>query len=133
MREGYEDIINLKYPYHTGHEKMSMAERAAQFSPFAALTGYDDLIREEARYVDDKIKLSQEEKDKINQALNIISKDISTCFDITYFIPDKLKENGGRYIKAERTRAKKISDSEKNLTLCDDTKIKFKNIVSISI
>ena len=96
MREGYEDIINLKYPYPTGHEKMSMAERAAQFSPFAALTGYDDLIREEARYVDDKIKLSQEEKDKINQALNIISKDISTCFDITYFIPDKLKENGGR-------------------------------------
>lgn len=133
MREGYEDIINLKYPYPTGHEKMSMAERAAQFSPFAALTGYDDLIREEARYVDDKIKLSQEEKDKINQALNIISKDISTCFDITYFIPDKLKKNGGRYIKVERTRAKKISDNEKNLTLCDDTKIKFKNIVSISI
>ena len=62
MKEGYEDIINLKYPYPTGHEKMSMAERAAQFSPFAALTGYDDLIREEARYVDDEIKLSHPER-----------------------------------------------------------------------
>ena len=77
MNGKYDDIINMEYPYPSKHEKMSMYERAAQFSPFAALTGYDEIIKEEARYVEGRTALSEDDKEKINEALNIIASDTS--------------------------------------------------------
>ena len=86
----YEDIIDL--PHHISKKRppMSMADRAAQFSPFAALTGYDETIKENDRYLDEKIDISEEEKEildrKINMITNIPNKRPSLT--ITYFKKD---------------------------------------------
>ena len=112
MNGKYDDIINMEYPYPSKHEKMSMYERAAQFSPFAALTGYDEIIKEEARYVEGRTALSEDDKEKINEALNIIASDTSRYFDITYFIPDSRKASGGEYARKEKATMKKISEKD---------------------
>ena len=96
----YADIIDLPHHESDHHPAMSLYDRAAQFSPYAALSGYDDMVKEEARQVDNKIELSDEELEQLNRKLNRISKDIESgtkpAAAITYFVPDPLKA-GGRY------------------------------------
>lgn len=133
MNGKYDEIINMGYPYPSRHEKMSMHERAAQFSPFAALTGYDEIIKEEARYVEGRTALSEDDKEKINEALNIIASDTSRYFDITYFIPDSRKASGGEYVKKEKATMKKISEHEHFIILSDGTHISFEDILEIKI
>ena len=96
----YADIIS--HPHHVSdhHPQMSLYDRAAQFAPFAALPGYDDMIAEEARPVARRIELSEEEQEQLNQKLNLISDAIAAgtkpVVSITFFVPDLLKD-GGRY------------------------------------
>lgn len=129
MRREYDDIINLEYPYPTEREKMSLDERAAQFSPFAALTGYERVIKEESRDVERKIQISEEEKDAINKSLNKWREDLSEELEVTYFIPDKVKD-GGEYI-TKRTKVKKIDEERKILILSCGENISFDDIKEI--
>lgn len=92
----YEEIINLPHHLSERHARMSMLDRAAQFSPFAALFGYDAAIEETARLTDTKIELDESEKEILNLRLHEAvegGKPVS----ITYFLPDERKA-GGTYV-----------------------------------
>ena len=95
----YDDIIHL--PHHTSstHPRMPMENRAAQFSPFAALTGYDAAVKETERVTDQRMELDEYEKMALDEKLRIIQQhlDDSPVITVTYFEPDQLKE-GGAYI-----------------------------------
>jgi len=99
-REVYADIIN--HPRHVSdhHPHMSLYDRAAQFAPYAALSGYDDMVKEEARQVDNRIELSEEDLEQLNRELRrigaAIAKGMKPEISVTYFVPDPLK-SGGRY------------------------------------
>ena len=97
--DNYEDIINLPHYEPKNHQRMSIKARAAQFAPFAALTGYGDMVRETARLTDVRIELDEEEKNMINNKLQIIQSKIKELpkASITYFMPDNRKF-GGEYI-----------------------------------
>jgi len=128
----YEDIINLPHHTSTKHKRMSIASRAAQFAPFAALTGYDNAIKETERLTDNKIELTEEEKLKINNKLLIINEKIKhkPKVTITYFEPDKNK-NGGKYLSYTGI-VKKIDMIELTITLTDKTKIDINEIIDIT-
>ncbi len=98
MKGPYDDIIHLPHPTSAKHPRMSALERAAQFSPFAALTGYDAAVRETARLTDCKVELSEEAKAALDQKL----RRAVACraeVRITYFLPDE-KKSGGAYVTA---------------------------------
>ena len=94
----YDDIINLPHPVSTKHPQMSLADRAAQFSPFAALTGHEAAIAETARLTDTRPVLDESRKMELNDKLQVILGHISLNPEIavTYFIPDE-KKAGGSY------------------------------------
>ena len=94
----YDDIINLEHFEPKNHKRMSTYQRAAQFSPFAALTGYDDLVNETIRITHDKIELSEYEKSLVNEKLVKIKNEIKSSprISITYLSKDKI-ESGGQY------------------------------------
>ena len=97
--DNYEDIINLPH-YEPKHKRMSIEVRCAQFSPFAALTGFDGVIAETARLTDRKVELSESEKILLDQKLTLIDDVIQDKhhpeITVVYFVPDYLKE-GGEY------------------------------------
>ncbi|MBE6644686.1 MAG: YolD-like family protein [Ruminococcaceae bacterium] len=99
MNGNYDDIINLEHPTPKRHPRMKRSDRAAQFSPFAALTGYEDAVTEAARTTEKRIELSEEEKIILNEKLVFImeNKNASPIVTIRYFVPDKLKD-GGEYL-----------------------------------
>jgi len=127
----YSDIILLPRPEPAYHQRMPIADRAAQFSPFAALTGFFDVIEESGRVTDEKIYLDEKEKDRINRKLNALYEDAGTCpeITITYFEPDERK-SGGRYRKANG-KLKKIDMIGKRIILDNGSKIRFNQIVDI--
>lgn len=129
----YDSIINLPYHKSKNHPPMTIYQRAAQFAPFSALTGYKESILEESRLTDEKIIISDELKEMINDKLNYIKENISNKpkIKIRYFIKDKTKQ-GGRYEEIE-TIVKKIDVYNKKLILSNDTKINFNDIVSITL
>ncbi len=124
----YDDIINLPHPEPTTRPRMAMENRAAQFSPFAALTGYDAVTREEARLVDMKQELSEDMKDMLDAKLAIIEQHIKEQPNIavTYFLPDE-KKAGGRYVTISGN-AKKLDGIERVITMTDGTKIPIADV-----
>ena len=98
MNVNYNDIKAFTRPHYDGRFPMSIHDRAAQFAPFAALSGFDHIIAETARVVDSKIELSEDEVNKLNADLNRLYDMLSEQPQIrlTYYIPDKRKA-GGRY------------------------------------
>ena len=127
----YDDIINLTRPI-SKHPKLSIDSRAAQFAPFAALTGYDEQVKESARLTSKKIILDEDALEKINSKLDFISKNITDniLVNITYFVPDK-KKSGGRYvdIKGVVTKIKLVEE----IVVIDKTIIPMNDIVDIEI
>lgn len=123
----YDDIINLKRPESKFHTRMSLLQRSAQFAPFAALTGYEDSIKETGRITNERIELSNEEKLIINDILNKIK--YNTEISITYFVPDDNK-SGGEY-KTIINRFKRIDQYNKQLILIDNTKIDINEIIQL--
>ncbi len=115
----YDDIIDLPHPVSEKHPHMSMYDRAAQFSPFDALTGYSESIDETARTTDRRLELSDEKKALLDERISALEKlcskarsarfhgDDSTCFPeitVTYFVPDKelhrrSRKTGGSFLK----------------------------------
>ncbi len=128
----YDDIINLPRHESKTRRKMTNAERAAQFAPFAALTGYDGVVAEAYRITDGSIELSEDAAYELNIKLDEISKRIDEAprVRITYFIKD-LKKEGGAYVTAE-DRAKK-ADSLEGVLITENFKIPIKDITVIDI
>ena len=102
----YADIIDLPHHQSSSHPHMSLYDRAAQFAPFSALSGYDEMIKEEARPADSFVPLEDSEVDRINQKLSLIYNEIDKghhpTLSITYFVPDEKKETG-KYVTATET------------------------------
>lgn len=126
----YDDIINLEYP-KLKHPRMSIYNRAAQFSPFAALTGYEDAVKETARLADKKIIVDEETKVILDTKLQYIESIITEkpYITITYFIKDKLK-NGGSY-NTYSNNIKRIDIIKKELVFLDNKKILINDIIDI--
>ena len=131
MRGRYDDIINLPHHTSTKHPRMTRTARAAQFAPFAALTGLDDEMEETARLTDKKITLDEEQKQVINRELLFIKnnpqRDIPVI--ITFFKSDGRKD-GGAYIEKE-VRIKRIDEINRKLMLSDYSEIEIDDLFSV--
>lgn len=128
----YDDIINLPHYESKTRKRMSLEARSAQFAPFAALTGYDDKVKETARRTDKRIELSDEEYNIINTKLQIIKEHIKEQPEITFviFVKDKLKE-GGKYEEVNG-KVRVIDEVNEEIILVDKRKILLKNIYDIN-
>ena len=129
----YDDVIYRQHPTSKKHPRMSRMNRAAQFAPFAALTGYDEAVQETARLTTDKITLSEDQIQIINSVLNEISQYLphSPYVQITYFEPDKRKQ-GGSYQQISGT-IKKIDAVYGMVIMKGNIRIPVHQIVHISI
>ncbi len=130
MGNNYDDIINL--PHHTSETrpKMSMHDRAAQFSPFAALTGHDAALEETARLTDTRIELDECEKEILNEKLMMIS-DGTQVVTVTWFKPDERKF-GGAYVDVTDT-VKKIDIYSREIIMSNGERIPVDEIYDIKI
>lgn len=131
MMNPYEDIIHLQHHTSTSRPHMSAHDRAAQFSPFAALTGYDSAITETARLTETRVELDEYSKTDLNEKLRIIQDHIAQHFEvsITYFHPDNMKA-GGAYITTTGC-VKKIDEYEHVVLMQDGTEIPINDILEI--
>ena len=118
-RSDYGDIIAL--PHHVSPDRphMSNHDRAAQFAPFAALTGYDDYIREEARLTNHRVETGEDAAAEINAALMLIagSVDSKPFASVTYFVPDAFKK-GGEYVEVSG-KIDSVDEYERTLRFAD--------------
>lgn len=128
----YDDIINLEHHISKTHKQMSMQNRAAQFAPFAALTGYEEAVKETARFTEQKIELDEELNNILDEKLRLIQSQIKNMPEITvtYFVPDD-KKRGGKYQKITG-KIKKIDDYNKFIIFTDGKYIPIKDIIDIS-
>ena len=130
--EKYADIIDLPHHVSQKHPQMPMAERAAQFNPFAALTGYDDAVKETARFTDEMAELTENRKEALDQKLReIVSSEGHPAVTIEYFVPDKHK-SGGSYVTL-RGCVRRIDDVAGEMVLTDKTVIRLADIIRIDL
>ncbi len=129
----YDDIIGLPHHVSSTRPHMPMLDRAAQFQPFRALTGYEDAVQETARYTDEKVELTEDEKALLDMELQRLSDDIASRPQVTLtcFRPDK-KKSGGAYVTTTG-RLKKIDDIEGALILVSGERIVIEDILDIQI
>ena len=130
--EKYDDIIDLPRPVSANRPKMSNYDRAAQFSPFAALTGYEEAVKESERLTDEKKELTDDEKNAISEKLRIIAESIECAPSVTliYFVPDKRK-SGGKYV-SKTGELKEIDTYARALVFSDKTTVSIDLLRSIS-
>lgn len=129
----YEDIINLPHHRSRKHPPMPVLDRAAQFSPFAALTGHDEAIKETARLTDRRIELDEYEIAILDEQLQIIKEKQKEQPQVmvTFFQPDDRKA-GGEY-RTITNAVKKIDEYEKLLILNDGMRIRIEDIVELVV
>ena len=127
----YEDIINLPHHVSARHPQMPLSARAAQFSPFAALTGHEDAIRETERLTEDFREPDEDEKSLLDNKIRLLQENLSGHpeVEVTYFQPDS-KKSGGAYVTV-RGRVKKIDVCSCRMVFTDQTAIALDNICSI--
>lgn len=130
-RNPYEDIINLPHHVSERHAQMSAIDRAAQFSPFAALTGHGAAINETARITTKKTELSDEEKAILDMKCRLLAEmsESRPLITVTYFVYDRYKD-GGEYVKVSG-RLRTINECRKRLYLTDGTEIETGDILEI--
>lgn len=128
MKGKYDDIINLPHPVSKKHPQMSLYERAAQFAPFAALTGYEDAIKETARTTEVFCPVLGREKEEIDQKLYDLQQNQYNHpqISIEYFVPDARKE-GGEY-RTLTGKVRQIDSVNKQLVMENGTTIPFQYI-----
>ncbi len=129
MSGKYDDIIDLPHHVSATRPRMSIHDRAAQFMPFAALTGHDGAIRETARLTDRRLDLTEDAIDELNRKLQLLRDTASTGRQVrvTYFLPDP-KKDGGAYV--EYTGAlRRVDDAAGELIFQDGTRIAVEDIV----
>ena len=127
----YEDIVDLPHHVSKKHPQPTMADRAARFAPFAAITGYEEMVLEEARVTDDRIEMDESSKAALNEKLNMILEfiDEQSEVSITYFEPDKRKA-GGAYVTVTGT-VKRIDEYEHLVIMTDGKKINIDEIYNL--
>lgn len=127
----YKDMIYMDRPISKKHTPMPLENRAAQFAPFAALTGYDDAVNETSRLTVNKIELSEEKKAELDLTLSNLNSVITTNpkASITYFVPDSLKA-GGDYVTVNAS-IRKIDSVSRTIILMDRSVIAIDDIISI--
>ena len=133
MQNNYDDIKHLTRPQYDDLHPMSMHDRAAQFSPFAALVGYDDAVAETARLTDSKAELTEDEMSELNANLNRLLDrlDEQPQISVTYFVPDE-KKSGGRYV--EKLDVVRIYDSySQELVFTDGVRIAVADMSALTI
>lgn len=128
----YEDIINLPHHISSKRPQMSKEQRASQFAPFSALTGYEDAIKETARLTNRKIDVDDGLREILNNKLNIIEENIKNKpeVSITYFIPDK-KKDGGEYTTISGI-VRRIDEVNNLIIMEDKSKIDMNDILNIT-
>lgn len=131
MKGPYDDMLHMPHHVSPTRKRMSMIDRAAQFSPFAALTGYDAAIRETGRPTDDAVELDADGEAMLNETLQRLFELQQTRPEITvtYFVPDARK-TGGAY-ETVTGKLKKLDPHRQVLLLTDGTEIHFHRILEI--
>lgn len=132
----YDDIIDLPYKKSKRHAHMSMHDRAAQFAPFAALTGYGEAVEETARFTEAKIELAEDRIAEINEVLTELKKTLDKPLgkvevELDFFVQDKLKQ-GGKYLLYKGT-VDKLDEHEKRLRLGTGIWINIEDIFDIKL
>lgn len=131
MNDNYDDIINLPHHVSKVHPQMSMLARAAQFAPFAALTGHGAAIAETARLTDDERELGEENTTILNRKMALLKSRLhehpSVC--ITFFMPDERK-TGGSY-QTTSGYINKIDDYEQTILMSNGILIPIQHIFDI--
>lgn len=127
----YDDIINLPHHVSATHPQMPLADRAAQFSPFAALTGHDAAIKETARLTDERVELDENSKAVIDERLQILRKHCKEQpqVSVTYFKPDERKQ-GGTYVTAAG-KVRKMDSYGRSLLFENDITVRMDDIIAI--
>ena len=128
----YDYIINLPHHVSKTHLPMATPDRAAQFSPFAALAGYDGAIKETARLTDERVELDEAEKNILDQKLSIVEEQLCNEPEITvtFFRPDE-KKVGGAYVSISGI-VNKIDYYKRAVLMQDGTRIKIEDISNIT-
>lgn len=127
----YDDIINLPHPVSTKHPHMAPIDRAAQFSPFAALTGHDAAIEEMARLTEERAQLDENSKELLDVRLQVLREHLTERPEVTFtfFEPDERK-SGGSYVSVTG-KVKKIDAYEVKIMLDNGIGIFIDDIVAI--
>ena len=127
----YDDIINLPHHVSKKHLRMSLEARSAQFAPFAALTGYDEVIRETARLTNKRIEINEEMKAILDEKLLMIKAQIQSkpSITVTYFVPDS-KKDGGKYVSVTG-KVIKIDEYKQHIILENKIEIPISEIIEI--
>ena len=131
MNGKYDKIMGLPHHVSKTRPQMPMSDRAAQFAPFAALTGYDAAIKETGRLTDERIELDVEALSALDMKYQLLMEALDEAPEvtITYFQPDERKA-GGKYVSAVGA-VKKIDDFERRITMRDGTRIPTDDVLSI--
>lgn len=131
MNGKYDEIMGLPHHVSKTRPQMPMSDRAAQFAPFAALTGYDAAIKETGRLTDERIEFDVEALSALDMKYQLLMEALDEAPEvtITYFQPDERKA-GGKYVSAVGT-VKKIDDFERRITMRDGTRIPMDDVLSI--
>ncbi len=131
MTDSYSDIINLPYRKSEKHPAMTLHDRAAQFAPFAALTGYGEAIDETARLTDKKLSLSEDQTRELNEKMKWLEENLGSRPMVTvyFFVPDS-KKPGGSYMTVHGN-VRRIDYIERKLIFTDDYKINIDDIYTI--
>ena len=133
MSDKYDDIINMPHHVSRTRAQMPRRSRAAQFAPFAALTGYEEAVAESARLTDGRTELCEDDAAELNKKIQLIMARIACepyC-EIIYFVPDRHK-SGGEYITVSGN-VRFIEDATGQLVFCGGRRIPLGDIVSISL
>ena len=127
----YDDIIDLPHHVSATRPRMSMIDRAAQFSPFQALTGYGAAIQETGRLTDQRIELTEDFRAVLDRKQQLLVENLADHpeVSVTYFVPDERKA-GGAYVTVTG-RVKKVDDYQRLLLLTDGTKIPLDEILDM--
>ena len=131
MEKKYEDMVYMPHHVSLRHPHMSRRNRAAQFAPFAAMTGHDEAIGEVARYVEEKIELDDNQKELVDNKLRaILNSTEPKKTSIIYFEKDKRKK-GGRYLIV-RGCVKKFDEQTREVIINDNINISIEDIYDIN-
>ena len=130
MSDNYDDILHLPHPTSKTHPRMPRQDRAAQFSPFAALVGYEDVITEAGRLTNRRIELDDGEISILDERLRLVMADgTDPEVSVTWFQPDERK-NGGSYVTTIG-KVKKVDELKRTLVMKDGTEVPIEEIIDI--